>query len=128
MLDGYKRVSVDGVALKQHRVVWALAYGEWPPEQVDHIDGDRANNRPSNLRLAGEVGNQRNVLKHCRNTSGYRGVYWDKRVRRWKSMIMVRGKSVFLGYFDIAREAAEAYVLASLEFYGEFSPFNRKTA
>jgi hypothetical protein len=125
LVDGYLRLTVDFVELRQHRVVWALHYGRWPAGPIDHIDGDRTNNDPSNLRLATISGNNRNSSRNRRNTTGYRGVYWDKRTSKWKSMIYSNGKSTFLGYFNAAREAAEAYVLASLELHGEFSPFNR---
>src|SRR5690349_20811660 len=73
---GYVIIGIDGRQYRAHRLAWFYVTGEWPPDEIDHINGNRADNRWANLRPATVAENQRNRAKSKRNTSGYKGVYW----------------------------------------------------
>lgn len=120
-LQGYKVGSVNDVSLKAHRVIWALTYGLWPDNQIDHIDGDRSNNRVENLREATSQENRINTGKRSDNNSGYKGVWWSKQKARWVSEIKKGGIRKHLGFFDCPSAAHEAYKAASEELHGEFA-------
>lgn len=87
---------------------------------VDHIDGDGLNNTRSNLRLATHSQNMKNRRKHRNNKSGYTGVHWNKTNQRWRARIKAEGKSIHLGYFVDAEEAAQARDRAAAELHGDF--------
>ncbi|WP_390549878.1 HNH endonuclease [Qipengyuania sp. MTN3-11] len=105
---GYLQGSVDGQMLAGHRVAWAITHGAWPTHEIDHINGDRSDNRLINLRDIPHIQNQRNMIINRSNTSGVMGVNYHKRDRRWRAFIEVRGKSVHLGNFKTINEAAAA--------------------
>lgn len=88
---------------------------------VDHINGNGLDNRRDNLRPATTAQNQWNTEKQANNTSGYKGVTYDKRARKWKAYIGVNGKRLHLGYFSTAEEAAIAYNDAASVAHGEFA-------
>ena len=117
----YRRVEVLGKAVKLHHIVWYLHTGEWPKQQLDHIDGNGVNNHPDNLRLSTTMENQRAFKKVKEGASSkWRGVNWCKVYLKWLSRIMVDGKSSHLGYFTCEKEAALAYNYAALQ--DGFSP------
>lgn len=106
--SGYRHVKIDQVSYKEHRVLWALVYGEWPEGQIDHINGDKADNRITNLRDVGGTQNQINIDgPNSNNRSGYRGVS----TTRWGYVaeLQVRGKRNYLGLFSTPEDAANAY-------------------
>lgn len=124
--QGHIQVRINGIRYYAHRLVWLLAYGTWPPAgfDVDHVDGDRANNRLGNLRLATPAQNQANTTKLRKtNTSGYRGVSWHHARKRWEARIRLSGRRTFLGYFDDVIDAARAYDAAYFSAFGEFASF-----
>lgn len=90
-----------------HRLAWLYMTGEWPENQIDHIDGNGLNNSFGNLRKATIKQNQENLALKKNNTSGFRGVSWIKNRKKWRAGIEHNGKSIYLGYFDTAQEAAE---------------------
>lgn len=91
-----------------HRLIWLHVHGKWPRYQIDHIDGDRANNRLNNLRSVTNLTNHRNMPLKRHNTSGVAGVTWSNRDKRWIAQIGVRGKNVLLGYFKDKDAAIDA--------------------
>lgn len=110
-----------------HRFVWFLHNGEIPNGlDIDHIDGDRSNNKISNLRLATRSQNLRNKKISKSNKTGFKGVFKLPN-GRFQSSIRVNGKQNYLGVFSTAEEAGLAYDLAAMEFYGEFAKTNFKT-
>jgi hypothetical protein len=100
-----------------------------PPDKwVDHIDGNTLDNRKSNLRLCTQAQNQMNMRMSRRNTSGYRGVVFDKRPhqqnRPWQATVSFKGKPVYVGCFATPEEAARAFDKKALELRGEFAQLN----
>ena len=106
-----------------HRVILARALGRplAPHEQVDHIDGNGLNNRRENLRIATAAQNQRNAKLRIDNTSGYKGVYFDKRKKKWRGLIKFNQKTIHLGSYATPEAAHEAYCKAAKELFGEFA-------
>lgn len=83
---GYKWGTVCNDQFLAHRVAWAIHYGEWP-EVVDHVNGDRTDNRIENLRSVSQRQNAMNSSMSKNNTSGFCGVYWSSHWKRWKAVI-----------------------------------------
>ena len=118
---GYWRLRLDGREYKAHRLAWLYMYGEWPDRDVDHINLNKRDNRISNLRLATETENGANQPLSSKNTSGFKGVTWHSRSKKWQAAVKVKGKNKYLGLFDRAEDAHSAYVKASQEAFGEFA-------
>ena len=117
----YKRTSVDGTAFMEHRLIYKMITGVDPLwKRVDHVDGDRGNNRIENLRLASASENACNrQLRN--NSSGVTGVYLIKTTGKWQARIKVDGSNISLGVFDCREEAVKARHDAEDQYYGEFS-------
>lgn len=99
-----------------HRVAWALHTGSWPADQIDHIDGNRANNTISNLREASPSENQRNVKQRVDNTSGAKGVDLQAATGLWRARIVHNGRRVELGRFENITDAVQARAAAEARF------------
>lgn len=106
---GYLVVTVFGKRPLVHRIAFAMAHGRWPEGQIDHIDGNRTNNRLSNLREASQAENSQNQRRPRGNTaSGILGVRPQR--KKWCAEIKLNGDRRFIGTFDTAEEARAAYV------------------
>jgi hypothetical protein len=92
--------------------------------QVDHVDGNGLNCRRLNIRVATPTQNQGNRKLQRNNTSGYKGVAWDKKNLKFIATICVRGKGRTLGRFIDPEEAAHAYDAAARSYFGEFARLN----
>lgn len=113
-------------SLYAHQVAWYLTHGVWPDKFIDHIDGNPANNRLSNLRLATSAQNSYNTRKVGKITSSkYKGVSYDKTSsNKWKASINLHGKRSTIGRYPTEEEAALAYDTRALEVFGEYSRCN----
>lgn len=114
-------ISIFGIHIRPARLAWLLHHGDWPPDGywIDHINGIKADNRITNLRLATPTQNQQ-------NKGGYgtypKGVTWRNRKEKpWQAKIRADGKRIHLGSFATMEEAAEAYRKACIEYHGEFA-------
>lgn len=117
-VHGYRRICLDGVKYYEHHLVWFYVHGEWPDE-LDHIDGNRANNAPENLRLCTRTQNNCNS-QQATGRSGLRGAYLDSRSHKWFSKIQFGDVVTYLGSFDTAEEAHEAFEAAAKQLHGKF--------
>lgn len=122
----YAQAYVRGKNRLLHRLILARMIGRplRRNEYADHIDRNGLNNRRDNLRLATNAENLRNRPRQRNNKSGYKGVCFDKRVGRWRADIGVDGRSIKVGRYDTAEEAARAYDTAAREHFGEFAYLN----
>ncbi len=121
--EGYRQVKIKGRMYLLHRVIWHMVTGEWPPNDLDHIDGDRSNNKWVNLRLATRQENLRNSSGKL-HTSKYKGVSWDKVRSKWVAYCKCDGKVRNLGRFDEERDAAMAYDNFVKDKFGDFARLN----
>lgn len=119
--DGYRRVQIRLQRVGEHRLVWLLNTGRWPPNDIDHLNCDRSDNRIENLREATRSQNMMNTGKPKKNTSGYKGVHWRKDCQKWESYIKANGKKHHLGFFDDAETAGYARQSATLKLHGDFA-------
>ena len=95
--------------------------------QVDHINGNKLDNRKQNLRICSNQENSFNKNKNSNNSSGYKGVYFDKERNKWRSSIQFNGKSIKSSKrYDTPEEAYEWYVQKSNELFGDFSVFKSR--
>lgn len=109
--EGYRQGMVLRIMVRAHRLAWLIHYGEWPRNDLDHINGNRLDNRISNLREVTRAENCRNQKLRKTNKSGVIGVI--QKGSRWHANIMANGKQVFLGSFSTKEEAAAARQAAS---------------
>jgi len=122
---GYRVGGLSGDTLKSHRVAWAIYYGAWPAQMIDHINGDRSDNRIVNLRDATRQGNNQNVRPAAGSASRFLGVYKSGRTNKpWASCIKVDGKTIGLGRFVDEADAARAYNAAASKHFCEFASLN----
>jgi len=109
-----------------HRLIWAFESGEWPPagHHIDHRAGDRSDNRIHRLRPGTTTENARNKKLYRNNTSGFKGVSWDRQAGRWFAQIGIEKKVKKLGFFDDPMQAARAYDAAAISNFGRFARTN----
>jgi len=119
--DGYVAIGINKKPYAAHRLAWVYMYGEIPAgKHIDHIDRDRKNNRISNLRLANKSQNAMNMGMMSTNTSGVKGVCFDKNRGKFMAYIGIDNKQFYLGRFSSIDEAKDAYETASQKYHGEF--------
>ena len=116
---GYRQGRVLGRKYYAHRVAYALTTGSWPEECVDHINGDRLDNRWSNLRAATLSQNGANRRK-VRGASAFLGVH-KHGSGRWAASVQKDGKREHLGLFSSEVEASRAYQTAAMRVHGEYA-------
>jgi len=113
--DGKRALS------KMHRELMGNPVGKL----IDHKDENGLNNQKYNLRVCTRSQNQMNRGKTKNNTSGYKGVSWHRRIKKWGAHIRANNKLKHLGYFDNKNDAAKAYNEAATEYHGEFAQLNK---
>lgn len=121
---GYKQVRFMGRKSSYHRIVFWLYY-RYDPEAIDHIDRDKMNNHPLNLRGASVSENNRNVGVRKNNTSGFKGVVWMSSVGKWSAKIMKDRKIRYLGCFTSKIDAAKAYDKEAVILHGDYAVTNK---
>ena len=106
---------------RKNRLVWLIVTGSWPVGQIDHINGDRTDDRFSNLRECSQNQNMWNRRVHKNNKLGIKGVH--KNGNGYIAYIMQFRHRIYLGYFKTVNEAKNAYDEAAKKFHGEFARF-----
>jgi hypothetical protein len=124
--NGYLRVGINGREYLAHRIIFAMYHQiELSPDmEIDHINGDKLDNRPENLRRATRAQNGSNRPMQANNKSGFRGVCFDMQAKKWLAQIAVNSIQMRLGYFTVKEEAALAYNEAAKRLHGEFARLN----
>ncbi len=119
--SGYLQVQFAGLGShKAHRIIWLIVYGECPKE-IDHIDGDKLNNRLENLRKCDRSQNVWNRKRQKNNTSGFKGVHLHRQTNKWRAMIRVHRIKHDLGLHETPEDAHAAYCEAAARLHGEFA-------
>lgn len=124
---GYRAGSILRTQCYAHRAAFAVETGRWPEAEIDHINGDRADNRWGNLREATRSGQMQNTARRSNNTSGHVGVSWCAPRKLWTAMIKQGGQASYLGGFPRKEDAATAYRAAKRRLH-TFNPELRETA
>lgn len=119
--NGYLQVKLYGMRLYVHRIAWLMVYNDWPTDVIDHINGDRSDNRIANLRVVTNTQNSWNSKMRKNNSSGVKGVTFNSAANKWVGRIRVNGKMVHVGCFDDIEEARKAMENARIKYHGEFS-------
>ena len=105
---GYIRIGIDGQRHAAHRLAYLLMNGQHPSQHIDHINGNRADNRWANLREATRTDNNRNKANRSDNTSGHPGVTWMPRNKKWRARINAGSQRISLGLFASRQQAIAA--------------------
>lgn len=121
MLNGYRTIRFFRRQYYGHRLAWFMSYGRWPKHFIDHKNGQRDDNRLSNLRECSFSENSQNAALRKDNPSGLIGVGWDKSRRKWVARIRINGRNLHLGRFTCKHEAHAAYLTAKREMHS-FQP------
>lgn len=116
----YARVSVDGKAQALHRMIYLWHHGNLP-KTLDHIDGDRANNKIENLREATQQQNCLNRKHHTNSKSPYKNVYWNEAANKWAVMVSVNKQRTYLGVYEDIELADLVAMEARDKFHGQFA-------
>lgn len=118
---GYIQVNMQYVVMKGHRIAWAIFYGAWPEDHIDHINGIRNDNRIVNLRcVSGTINTQNKRIGSCKNATGFLGVSLAKHCSpayRYRAKIQIGKKQIHLGGFATPEEAHTAYVVAKRQLH-----------
>lgn len=120
---GYRHITLKNKVYKAHRLIFMLHHGYLPPE-IDHINGDRQDNRIENLRPANRSENQCNRFALSSNTSGYPGVSWHKKSKAWCVRVMKNGNTVVQKYFKDLELAGLVAVEARSLYHGQYAKSN----
>lgn len=118
---GYIQIGVNGKSYLAHRIALIISgINLNQSDQVDHINGCRTDNRLKNLRLASHGENCQNTSIRKDNTSGFKGVGFDKKHQKWRARVGFNGVQMFIGHFDTAERAHAAYCATARKLHGEF--------
>ena len=112
---GYRNGSIKNKSILAHVAAYAIYYGEYP-NNVDHINGIRTDNRIKNLRSVTKRENSLNRAMSSKNTSGHTGVVWIKHIKKWQAKIKIHGKQISLGFFSEINDAVKARRNAEAEY------------
>lgn len=122
---GYWVIRIDFILYYGHRLAWLIMKGEWPSVQIDHENEIKSDNIWTNLREATNQQNKGNVTSYSNNTSGFKGVSFDKSRNKYEASISINCKKKHLGRFDTPELASAAYAEAAKIHFGEFSKWTR---
>jgi hypothetical protein len=115
--SGYRRITIDGTIIAAHRLAWFYNHGVWPTNGMDHINGQKLDNRLENLRDSTGSVSSFNRGRMINNTSGIVGVRWIARNKKWGAEIQVNRKRIWLGHYDNVRDAQAARAKAERKYF-----------
>ena len=118
---GYVCIRIDGEIHRAHHLAWLYEHGEWPALQVDHKNRRTGDNRAANLRLATDMQNRANCKRYKNNSSGFKGVTWCSKVKKWKAFVTAGRKKHYCGAFDDPAVASRAYMAKASVIFGDFA-------
>jgi hypothetical protein len=105
----------------RYQIIWAIHHNEWLNDKsIDHDNRNTLDDKIENLRKATDKDQGGNCGKRSHNTTGYKGVTFDKRRNKYVAQMRQKGKHIFIGYFDNAEDAHKAYCVVAQEYFGEF--------
>lgn len=114
---GYVRISYKRNIYLAHRLAWFFVYGKWPKKELDHINKNPTDNRIENLRDVTRKQNMENKRLYKSSKTGFSGVTWHSRDKKWNVRIGHYGKRISLGYFDNLNDAINARLKAQKEIF-----------
>jgi len=114
--QGYRKIRINSKGYRAHRLAFLYMNGEFPPDQVDHINHVKDDNRWCNLRMVTSSENQRNLKMSKTNTSGFVGVSWHKGSKKWRVELLIKGKKKCFGLFKDINEAAKMRQQANIKY------------
>lgn len=118
--NGYLQLRINGKLFYLHRMIYLYHHGHLP-KFIDHIDGNKCNNKIENLRAADRSQNEYNKKISKRNKSGVKGVYWCKTKNKWVSQITFNKNKKYIGCFDNLEEASNAILIYRTLYHKEFA-------
>lgn len=121
---GYVKGKIFQRGYTEHTLIWLYHYGVWPKDQIDHINGNRSDNRLENLREATNQQNQFNTGGRRNSTSTYKGVSWHRETQKWQAKISIDRKQYYLGIFNTEQEAVKAYNNSAKFYHKEYMKGN----
>ncbi|MEQ1964368.1 HNH endonuclease [Xenorhabdus khoisanae] len=119
--NGHIAIKISRRAYLAHQLAWLYMTGGWPAHEIDHMNVNGSDNRWCNLRQCTRTENEMNKGIRSDNTSGYKGVSWNKRAKKWMTKVKLNNKCVFSGYFDDIELADLAAREARDKYHGKFS-------
>jgi hypothetical protein len=122
-IDPYSKININNRQYLAHVIAWFYVTGDFPKVDIDHKDNNPLNNSFQNLRLSSRTENNANAKKRLDNTTGFKGVCFNKNAKKFSSKIQFERKQINLGYFNSAEEAYKAYCEAAKKLFGEFARF-----
>ena len=120
--DGYVRIKINQISYLAHRLAWLYVTGKWPKHEVDHIFGNRSDNRWKFLRNATDAQTAANVGKRANSLHSLKGIAMQKN-GRWMARIRVNKKLIYLGTYDTPQQAHRVYRKAARTNFGEYARF-----
>lgn len=127
-VTGYYKIGISGKIYFNHKIIYCLANNIEPIDllnfEIDHRDRNKKNNSSNNLRITTINQNRANTINRKNNTTGFKGVYWNKIAKKYLASIRYNSKLIYLGYFNNKIDAAKSYNKKALELFGEYACLN----